>query len=180
MLIARELRKTNMAEYILYMWQIEDMLRACSFDTATIEKQLVLRFKADENTSNEIAAWYNNLSVMMEKEHLQGKGHLQVIVNLVNDLNEFHLKMLEIQNDQEYVRLYENNRIAIAEIFHKSDTKIKNEVEICLNGLYGFWLLKLKKTEITEETKNTMAGFGQLIGHLSTRYIQFENDDFEF
>jgi len=169
-----------MAEYILYMWQIEDMLRACSFDTATIEKQLVLRFNTDENTSKEISAWYNNLSVMMEKEHLQGKGHLQVIVNLVNDLNEFHLKMLEIQKDQEYVRLYENNRSAIAEIFQKSDMKIKNEVEICLNALYGFLLLKLKKTGITEGTMNTMAGFGQMIGHLSTRYIQFENDDFEF
>ena len=90
MLIARELRKTNIAEYILYMWQIEDSLRACSFNPETIEKQLVARFNADEATCKEIAGWYNNLAVMMEKEHVQEKGHLQVIANLVNDLNEFH------------------------------------------------------------------------------------------
>ena len=27
MLIAREKRKSNVAEYILYMWQVEDLLR---------------------------------------------------------------------------------------------------------------------------------------------------------
>jgi len=180
MLIARELRKTNIAEYILYMWQIEDLLRACSFDTEKIEQQLVLRFKADEETSKEIADWYNNLSVVMEKEHIQEKGHLQVIVNLVNDLNEFHLKMLEVQKDQEYVRLYQSNQDAITEIFQRSGMEYKNEVEVCLNALYGLLLMKLKDTELTELTSKTIGDFGKMIGHLSARYIQFENDDFEF
>lgn len=169
-----------MAEYILYMWQIEDLLRACSFNAEKIEKQLVSRFNADEYTSKEIAAWYNNLAVMMEKEHVQEKGHIQVIVNLVNDLNEFHIKMLEVHKDQEYVRLYHSNQDAIAEIFMKSGLEYKNEVEVCLNALYGFLILKLKQTELTELTRKTIEGFGRMIGHLSTRYIQFENDDFEF
>jgi len=180
MLIARELRKTNIAEYILYMWQIEDLLRTCAFDTEKINQQLVARFKTEENTSKEIADWYNNLAVVMTKEYIQEKGHLQVIINLVNDLNEFHLKMLEIQKDQEYVRLYENNMEAIAEIFQRSGMEYKNEVEVCLNALYGFLLMKLKNTELTELTTKTIEGFGKMIGHLSSRYIQFENDDFEF
>jgi uncharacterized protein YaaN involved in tellurite resistance len=131
MLIARKLRKANIAEYILYMWQIEDLLRACSFDPEKINQQLVARFKSDENASIEIAAWYNNLAVMMEKEHVQDKGHLQVITNLVNDLNEFHIKMLEVQKDQEYVRLYQSNQDAISEIFQRSGMDCKNEVEVC-------------------------------------------------
>lgn len=180
MLIARELRKTNIAEYILYMWQIEDLLRVCAFDTEKIETQLVIRFKADEETKKEIAAWYNNLAVAMVKEHIQEKGHLQVIINLMNDLNEFHLKMLEVQKDQEYVRHYQSNQDAIAEIFQRSRMEYKNEVEVCLNALYGFLLLKLKNAELTELTAKTIEGFGKMIGHLSARYIQFENDDFEF
>lgn len=180
MLIAKELRKTNIAEYILYMWQVEDLLRACSFDIEKINQQLVARFKAVENASKEIAEWYSNLAVMMEKEHVQEKGHLQVIINLVNDLNEFHLKMLEVQKDQEYVRLYQRNQDAIAEIFQRSGMEYKNEVEACLNALYVFLLMKLKNTELTELSTKTMGDFGMMIGHLSTRYIQFENDDFEF
>lgn len=178
MLIARELRKINIAEYILYMWQVEDLLRVCAFDPEKIESQLVSRFKADEETSIELAAWYNNLAVMMEKEHIQDKGHLQVLINLINELNEFHLKLLEVQNDQEYIRLYRLNELAISDFMQKSEAE--NEIEACLNALYGIMVLKLRNVEISQSTLDSAKGFGQLIGHLSARYIQFENDDFEF
>jgi hypothetical protein len=179
MLIAHKLRKTNIAEYILYMWQVEDLLRACTFSSETIDLKLVRRFNADEQTSREIADWYNNLAVMMEKEHVNERGHLQVVTNLVNDLNEFHLKMIEVQNDQEYVRLYSKNQEAINEFCQRTDDGL-NEVQACLNALYGVLLLKLKNAEISDVTRNTAEGFGGMIGHLSARYIQFENDDFEF
>ena len=180
MLVAQEIRKTNIAEYILYMWQVEDLLRACLFDVQLIESKLVARFKADEKTARDISAWYQNLSLMMEKEHVREKGHLQVIANLVNDLNEFHLKLIETQKDEAYVQLYRLNQLAIAELIQKSDGAVQNEVEACLNALYGVLMLKLKAAEISPQTQQTVEGFGQLIGHLSARYIQFENDDFEF
>jgi len=180
MLIARELRKTNIAEYILYMWQVEDLLRACSFDSEKIDQQLVRRYNADEVASKEITGWYNNLAVMMEKEHVQVKGHLQVIANLVNDLNEFHLKMLEVQTDHEYVRLNRKNQEAITEVMQKTATDGNNEVEACLNALYGFMILKLKSSEISSQTRQTIENLGHQIGHLSARYVQFENDEFEF
>ncbi len=180
MLIAQELRKTNIAEYILYMWQVEDLLRACSFNPELIDKKLVSRFNADEKTSAAIADWYNNLALVMEKEHIRQNGHLQVISNLVNDLNEFHLKMIETQSDGDYMRLYRMNHDAISEFVRKSDKSVENEVEACLNALYGVLLLKLKNAEISFLTQNTIEGFGRMIGHLSARYIQFENDDFDF
>lgn len=178
MLIARELRKTNIAEYILYMWQTEDLLRACSFNPEMIEKQLVNRFNVDGAAKKELIYWYTNLAVMMEKEHVQEKGHVQVLVNLVNDLNEFHQKMLEVRNDPEYMRLYQLNTYAVRELSSKSASN--NEVAICLNALYGFMLLKLKSSEVSPETQETITNFARQIGHLSARYIQFENDDFEF
>lgn len=180
MLIAREKRKTNIAEYILYMWQIEDLLRACSFDREKIDHHLVGRFNADDNLRIEISDWYINLAVMMEKEHVLERGHLQVLINLVNDLNEFHLKMLEVKNDQDYIRLYRQNGNAIAEMNQRSGLMHENEIEASLNALYGFLMLKLKNAEITETTKRTIAGFSQMLGHLSARYLQYENDDFEF
>lgn len=180
MLIAKEKRKSNIAEYILYMWQVEDLLRACSFNPELIESKLVSRFNADEQTGKEIAGWYNNLALVMEKEHIREKGHLQAIRNLVSDLNEFHLKMIATQVDGEYLRLYQINREAISEFAQKSGNSARNEVEACLSALYGVLLLKLKNTEISPLTQNTVEGFGRMIGHLSARYIQFENDDFEF
>jgi len=180
MLVAHEKRKTNIAEYILYMWQVEDLLRACSFDPEIIELQLVNRFQPDENTRKEIADWYFSLASAMNKENIQEKGHLLAITNNLNDLNEFHLKMLEQQNDQEYLRLYRTNSGAIAELMQRSGNSVQNEIEACLNALYGLMTLKLKKVEISESTRNSVQGLGKLMGHLSARYIQFENDEFDF
>jgi len=178
MLIAKELRKINIAEYILYMWQIEDLLRACKFDDITIEQQLVSRFKAQGELQAEITAWYKNLSLMMEKEKVQEKGHIQVLINLVNDLNEFHLKLIGTGIDPEYQNLYRINTGAIAELAENS--QVNNDILVCLNALYGYMLLKLKSTEISPETHFSIENFARLVGHLSARYIQFENDDFEF
>lgn len=38
MIIASRKRKENIAEYILYMWQIEDIIRANSCDIEQIKK----------------------------------------------------------------------------------------------------------------------------------------------
>lgn len=41
MLIAQQKRKQNIAEYILYLWQLEDLLRALQFSPEAIYSQLV-------------------------------------------------------------------------------------------------------------------------------------------
>ena len=45
MLIAREKKKNNIAEYILYMWQLEDMLRALKLDMEQVDRYLVAGFR---------------------------------------------------------------------------------------------------------------------------------------
>ena len=65
MLIAREKKKNNIAEYILYMWQLEDMLRALKLDMEQVDRYLVAGFQADERTSKENHNWYDNLFAIM-------------------------------------------------------------------------------------------------------------------
>ena len=37
MIIAQQKRHENMAEYLLYLWQVEDIIRACKLDLNVIE-----------------------------------------------------------------------------------------------------------------------------------------------
>ena len=67
MLIAREKRKSNVAEYILYMWQVEDMLRAMRMDIQLVNQNVVSQFQVDDDTRKEISDWYDNLIEMMRK-----------------------------------------------------------------------------------------------------------------
>ena len=55
MLIAREKRKSNVAEYILYMWQVEDMLRAMQMDIELVNRNVVSQFGGDDATRKEIS-----------------------------------------------------------------------------------------------------------------------------
>ena len=49
MLIALQKRKENIAEYILYLWQVEDLLRALQFSPEAIYSTLVAKTEgADE------------------------------------------------------------------------------------------------------------------------------------
>ena len=41
MFTAQKTRKENIAEYILYLWQLEDLLRALQFSPEAIYSQLV-------------------------------------------------------------------------------------------------------------------------------------------
>ena len=46
--IAQSKRKENIAEYILYLWQLEDLLRAMQFSPEAIYSQLVAPRQIDE------------------------------------------------------------------------------------------------------------------------------------
>lgn len=180
MIIAKEKRKTNLAEYILYMWQVEDLIRSFGFDINRIETEYISRFQVNDTFRADIKDWYQNLLVMMEKEHLQNSGHLQLLKNLVNDLNEFHLKLIETATDPVYSGLYLQIQPLINEFNSKTGNAVTSDVETCLNGLYSLMLIRLKKIDINPSTLQSFQSFGKLIGHLSARYLQFEKGDFEF
>ena len=71
MLIAREKKKTNIAEYILYMWQVEAMLRALNLDIRQVDEKLIGSYRIDEATAKEMHEWYENLIEMMRLEKVE-------------------------------------------------------------------------------------------------------------
>ena len=44
MYIADELRKKNIAEYLLYMWQVEDTIRAFGCQLSRIRREYISQF----------------------------------------------------------------------------------------------------------------------------------------
>lgn len=179
MLIAREKRNTNIAEYILYIWQVEDIIRALDFDLDKIGKTLVSQFDTDDETKLEIYQWYKNIVLMMQKENVMVKGHVQFIINFIEDLYRFHIRMLQTSNDTKYLHLYQLAHPLIEEFRAKSEDKSDNEIQIAFQALYSIVLLKLQNKTITPETETAIEHISKLIGHLSGRYKQFEDGEFE-
>lgn len=178
MLTAQQKRKENIAEYILYMYQIEDMIRAYHFNFSNIETKLVSQYHVDDKTKKEISEWYKNLVVMMQKEGIQEKGHFQFLINLINDLNEFHLKLMEVGINQEYVREFQSVSGLISELNLKG-TAVKNDLQISLDSIYGFLLLKMQQKEITPETTEAIKRISTWLSLLSMLFKDFETGDLD-
>ncbi|MBO6006104.1 MAG: DUF4924 family protein, partial [Paludibacteraceae bacterium] len=74
MYIASQKKKENIAEYILYMWQIEDLVRTCRFDMETIQEQIISRFGLEEEKKKQMTEWYESIVDMMTTEQIREKG----------------------------------------------------------------------------------------------------------
>ena len=55
MLVAEKLRQENIAEYLLYMWQVEDLIRTCKFDLDTILKSVKANSLESDEDKEKIA-----------------------------------------------------------------------------------------------------------------------------
>lgn len=178
MLIAREKKENNIAEYILYMWQVEDILRALRLDMEQVDKYLVAGFQADETTRREIYAWYDNIIAIMKHEKVEEKGHIQALKNSVDELTELHFFLLHKAHDGKYQHLVTQAAGNLIDFRKRAavDDSV-SDVELALNALYGTLMLRLQKKEITAETQSAMESFSKVIAYLAARYKQMEEEE---
>lgn len=174
MIIAQEKRKTNIAEFILYMWQVEDLIRASEFELDRVDEIIIRKFELPGETLDEIRNWYANMITLMAEEKLVEKGHMSFLNNLIRELNDLHLRLLQSPQEKKYQKIHRSARLNIKSFMEKSPGVFFSEIEACLGGLYGYLMLRLKQTDISEETKEAMSSFSNLLAALSTRFREIE------
>lgn len=179
MLIAREKRTTNIAEFILYMWQLEDMIRASGFDIDKIEKTIISKYRQPSEVLFEIRDWYDSLIQSMKQERIEKKGHLAFVKNLLNELNDLHIRLLNHPDELEYRLLYQQARPNIETLMNKTNSPVQSEIEACLTGLYGYLLMRLQNKEIYAETTAAISTFSSLLAFLSKRFMEIETGERE-
>ena len=180
MLIAQEKKKANIAEYILYMWQIEDIIRSHHFDLTQITESVISKFNAPTEVQYDMKLWYQNLIEQMMKEGISDKGHLSSTMKNLEELNNLHNSLLTTMQDVKYQEAYLQAKDNINNFMIKSGGESTNEIHACLIGLYGFLLLKLKRTEISSATKEAMSSFSKLLAILVERYNQLKRGELKF
>lgn len=179
MIIAKQKKKENIAEYVLYMWQVEDLIRASQFDMQNVEKMLISQYQQPKEVMTEIRDWYENLIEMMTFEEKREKGHLQMNVNTLMDLTELHGQALSHPEQLAYQQTFTRVYSVIQEFREKSKAQGVGDIELVFNALYSYWLLKLQQREISEETQQAMASFSELVAKLSNLYHQRERGEIE-
>lgn len=178
MLIAERKKEENIAEYIIYIWQLEDILRANKLDLDNIQRLIIDQYQVDETTKGKMREWYDNLIQMMKLEHVEEKGHLQFIKNTVDDLNDLHMELLQKPKEIQYNALFFKTLPFLVEFRKKVGAgEEMNDVELSLQALYEILLLRLQKKEITDDTAIAVKQISQLMAVLAQKYKTWLNEE---
>jgi hypothetical protein len=180
MLIAQQKLKENIAEYILYMYQIEDVIRAYKFDLERIMDEYVRGQLPDPSYFASYRQWYDGLIRGMHSQKIEEKGHLHQIQEVMVELSYLHNTLLNIANDEKYKGVYERALDAIQDFREKSNLKEKNDIELVFHAMYMKLLLRLQKKEINTESEEAFDNMRVMIAYLSRAYHQMNNGELNF
>ena len=142
-------KKENIAEYILYLWQIEDYLRA---------------FPQNADATPEL----HELNEMMHREGILEGGHLALANNALSEVEELHAQILD--EDAMYRAAMIRLRPALNLLKAKTDRPTMSDIEACFVLLYQIMMLRLQKKEITPETADVQQRATQVLTFLSRAY----------
>ena len=178
MIIAQQKKQQNIIEYILYMWQIEDLIRSFNFDLDSIEKNIISQFDVDQQTKQAMRIWYDHMIAAMINEKIQQKGHLQTLKAKVNELDNLHLQLMNSPFHVDYQQVFNKAVPFLNELYQKSNKeKDKSIVELALEAMYGIWMLKLKKQKISNQTQQAIDAISDWLSLLAKKYHDKEKKD---
>ena len=184
MYISHELRKNNIAEYLLYMWQVEDILRAYDCSLTRLRREYIERFDYTDEQKEEMVDWYGDLIRMMNQEGARQAGHLQINRIVLQQLEELHNQLLDSSKFPFYTSEYYRVLPYIVELRNKerkdSGEAHTSELETCFNALYGTMMLRLQKKDISPETQHAIKEITTLLGMLSDSYKKDKAGELKF
>lgn len=170
MIIAAQLLKDNIVEYIIYIKHIQNIIRACNFDIDILQVQLIDKYEQSNKIKLNIRDWYIDIINQMESEGVKNSGDINLIKQHITELNMLHLQLLEDTKNYKYLELYNWAKPNIIEYKKLSLSNIDNEVELCINAIYSLSLLKLENKAILEDTAQSMQTFSNILAYLAASY----------
>ena len=174
--IAEAKRKTNVAEYLLYMWQMEDLLRGLDFDFEALESS-VLSGIEDEEQRRASAIWFADLIKAMKTQDLKTSGHLGETYDLISELQLLQHTLSTVIGDVEFKKILTKVQPLLAEFRTKTDKIPKSDIETALTAMYGYLSLKLASKKVSEETEAAVKVFGAYLAHLSKAYRDMKSGE---
>ena len=162
------------------MWQIEDTIRAFDCSLSRIRHEYIDRFDYTDEQKEDVADWFGHLIRMMNEEGCREKGHLQINRVTLQQLVDLHVQLLDSSKFPFYQAEYYKVLPYIVELRNKGAHREENEIETCLNSLYGVMMLRLQKKEISPDTQHAVKEITTLIGMLSDYYKKDREEGLEF
>ncbi len=172
MQIAEKKKQNNIAEYIIHMYQTEDLIRVYEFDMELIKQYVIKHIPQDEVSKEETIAWYADILKSMQDQKVVEKGHLAETQKVVAKLET--MKDDLIKTDGEFKKIYLKAKAGIDDMMNMSEGKVESEVQVCFNAIYGLLIARINGREVPADLQPTLDHFGNVLSYLSYKYKQDE------
>ncbi len=180
--IARQLRHSNIAEYILYLWQLEDLLRGLQFSPEAIFSQFVApRTDLSPQDQQSLHNWYCEYCDLLEREGKRAQGHSEHTLHLIADLADMHQRLLTLPIGVRYRTLWVSLEEVLPDLRNAGGESSQNitDIELCFRALYGAVLYRLKGDQGRGAVEDTLAYISPVIAELAKLYGQIERGEID-
>ena len=169
--IADRKKGQNIGEYLIYMYQMEDLIRSYQGNLEEINTYVISHYPIAEEEKQEIKVWFGDRGAQMQKESILEKGHLKQLQEIVNSLLDLHYQLLK--SDAGYVQTFHQVKPHLLEaIDAAAGDEVGNEIQICLNGVYGLLLCRLLGKKVSDSQLEAADAFGNVLSYLNFSYQQ--------
>lgn len=178
--IAKAKRRENIAEYILYLWQIEDLLRALQFSPEAIFSTLIApRKDIPEGQKHVFLLWYMDIANLLQQEGKGEKGHLEHTLHLIQDLHDLHLRLLKLPAGEHYRRTYARLEAELPRLRAVLGNPGMSDTELCFRALYATMLYRIKGEGEKSAVRDTLEFVSPVIAELADTYRKVETGEID-
>ena len=175
--IAQAKRKENIAEYILYLWQLEDLLRALQFSPEAIYSQFVAPRNLTEESQNILLMWYMDIVALLREEEKESSGHLNHTLHLIADMHNLHLQLMDLPVGAHYRQTFARLEPYLPTLRTALGKNI-SDTELCFCALYATMLYRIKGGE-NSAIADTIEYISPVIGELTALYHKVERGEID-
>jgi hypothetical protein len=169
--VAENKKSQNIPEYLIYMYQMEDLIRSYQGNLEEIRTYVISHYPISVEEKNEVETWFSDLIETMKAEELMQKGHLAHLHRLVGELAGVHWHLLK--TDVSYFDVFALAKPHILDaVLAANGENLGNEIQICLNGIYGLLLCRLLGKKVDPKQLEAADIFGQVLSTLNFYYMQ--------
>ena len=178
MFIAHKLKKENICEYLLYMWQVEDLIRAFGLNIDVLNERIIAPYPVSDDERKNLYEWYESLIEMMRIENVQSDGHLQLNKNIILELTELHEILLKLGQDAGYNAKFFHVLPFVNQLRSHAEANL-TDVELCFNFQYGIMALRMKKAKISAETLQAQTEISKFMVLLARNYQLYKSGELD-
>lgn len=180
MFIASAKKAENIVEYLIYMYNIEDIVRKFDLDEERLLEEYVSKILPNPSFKQQYGVWYSSICQELKRSGKKQKGHILEVEEVLLELVYLHQSLLTITHDAKYESLF-NQALGDIEFFRsKSNQSGLHVVELAVYAMNMKLQFKMRGQDLSSESEEAFDRMRILLAYLAREYKRMKEGNFGF